>query len=68
MIVFHASNQKINIFIGSITVKVILSFLMTPIVYLIVIAVNRYLESNKSMPCSRLAIPWKAPIVPEFIM
>jgi uncharacterized integral membrane protein (TIGR00697 family) len=46
MIVFHASNQKINILMGSITIKVILSFLMTPIVYLIVITVNRYLESN----------------------
>lgn len=46
MIVFHDSNQKINILMGSITVKVILSFLMTPLVYGIVIVVNRYLESN----------------------
>ncbi len=46
IIVFHASNQKMNILMGSITIKIILSLLMTPIVYLIVIAVNRYLESN----------------------
>jgi len=45
-IVFHASNQKVNILMGSITVKIILSFLMTPVVYLIVIVINRYLESN----------------------
>tara|TARA_R110000868_G_scaffold138503_3_gene352679 strand:+ start:170 stop:862 length:693 start_codon:yes stop_codon:yes gene_type:complete len=43
-IVFYASNQKLNILLGSITVKIILSFLMTPMVYLIVNGVNRYLD------------------------
>ena len=46
MIVFYDSPHKLNIFMGSVTVKVILSFAMTPIVYLIVIMVNQYLESN----------------------
>lgn len=46
MIVFHASNQKLNILLGSIVVKIILSFMMTPVVYFIVITVNRYLGSN----------------------
>lgn len=45
-IVFYASNQKLNILAGSILVKIILSLLMTPMVYLIVIGVNRYLDSN----------------------
>lgn len=45
-IVFAQSNQKLNILLGSITVKIILSMLMTPIVYFIVIATNRYLNSN----------------------
>ncbi len=43
-IVFYASNQKLSILLGSITVKVIISFLMTPFVYLIVNGVNRYLD------------------------
>jgi uncharacterized integral membrane protein (TIGR00697 family) len=46
MIVFGHSAQKYNILMGSITIKIILSFLMTPVIYLIVISVNRYLESN----------------------
>lgn len=46
MIVFSASNQKLNILFGSVIVKMILSFLMTPVVYLIVITANRYLEAN----------------------
>lgn len=45
-IVFHYSSQKLTILAGSIIVKIILSFLMTPFVYLIVMVVNRYLESN----------------------
>jgi len=46
MIVFYSSHDKLHILTGSIIVKIILSFLMTPIVYFIVIATNRYLESN----------------------
>ncbi len=46
LIVFQASNQKLSILVGSVTVKIILSFLMTPVVYTIVIFTNRYLESN----------------------
>lgn len=46
MIVFYQSNQKINILLGSIFIKILLSFLMTPMVYFIVITTNRYLELN----------------------
>jgi uncharacterized integral membrane protein (TIGR00697 family) len=46
MIVFYGSNQKISILLGSISIKIILSFLMTPVVYLIVMLVNWYLDSN----------------------
>jgi uncharacterized integral membrane protein (TIGR00697 family) len=46
MIVFHSSNQKLTILQGSITVKIILSFLMTPVVYGIVILTNKYLDSK----------------------
>jgi uncharacterized integral membrane protein (TIGR00697 family) len=45
-IVFLNSNQKLNILFGSILIKITLSFLMTPIVYLIIFAVNKYLDSN----------------------
>jgi hypothetical protein len=45
-IIFWDSSQKLNILFGSIVIKIILSFLMTPIVYLIVIATNYYLEEN----------------------
>ncbi len=45
-IVFYHLDQKTNIMLGSIMVKVILSFLMTPIVYLIVYGVHRYLDSH----------------------
>lgn len=45
-IVFFNSNQKLNILSGSIFIKVILSLLMTPVVYLIIIGVNKYLDSN----------------------
>lgn len=46
MLVFYHSNQKLTILFGSIIVKIILSMMMTPFVYLIVITINRYLESN----------------------
>lgn len=46
MIIFNSSNQKISILTGSISIKILLSFLMTPIVYLIVILVNWYLDSK----------------------
>ncbi len=42
-IVFHASAYKWNIFMGAITVKIALSLLMTPIIYLVVIVINRWL-------------------------
>ena len=45
-IIFFDSNQKLNILLGSIIVKIILSFLITPIVYLIVIFTNYYLGYN----------------------
>jgi hypothetical protein len=45
-IVFSNSNQKWNILFGAITIKIILSFLMTPVVYLIVFAVNKFLDFN----------------------
>lgn len=45
-IVFFDSDQKLSIMFGMITVKIILSFLMTPVVYLIVMTVNRYLDDN----------------------
>ncbi len=45
-IVFYNSNQKLTILFGSILVKIILSLCMTPIVYLIIITFNRYLEFN----------------------
>lgn len=45
-IVFFDSDQKLNILFGMITVKIILSLLMTPVVYLIVMTVNRYLDDN----------------------
>lgn len=47
-IVFINSSQKFNILLGSVFVKVILSFLMTPVVYMIVYGVNSYLD-NKSL-------------------
>ncbi len=45
-LVFSASHHKVNILLGSILIKIIISILMTPIVYLIVIGVNKYLGSN----------------------
>ena len=45
-IVFFNSNNKISLLLGSILIKIILSFLMTPIVYLIVYMINRYLDAN----------------------
>lgn len=46
MIVFHASNQKLTIMTGAILIKIVISFLMTPVVYLIVMSANKYLESR----------------------
>jgi uncharacterized integral membrane protein (TIGR00697 family) len=43
-IIFYNSSQKLSILMGSVLVKIILSFLMTPIVYLIIYAVNKYLD------------------------
>ncbi|MBA2653042.1 MAG: queuosine precursor transporter [Tatlockia sp.] len=45
-IVFYNSNQKTNILLGSILIKIFLSFLMTPVVYLIIYMLNKYLELN----------------------
>lgn len=45
-IVFYDSPNKLSIFAGSIIVKMILSFLMTPVVYLIVMSVNYYLDEK----------------------
>jgi len=45
-VVFYASTNKWDIFIGSIMVKFIISILMTPVVYLIVIGIDNYLESH----------------------
>lgn len=46
MLVFHASNNKLSILYGSILVKIIISILMTPFVYLIVIGVSRYIGTS----------------------
>lgn len=45
-IVFYASSEKLNILFGSVGIKIIISILMTPFVYLIVIGVNRYLNDE----------------------
>lgn len=45
-IVFYASHHKLNILIGSISIKIVISILMTPIVYFIVVRMNKYLGSN----------------------
>lgn len=45
-ILFFDSEQKLSILAGTITIKIILSLLMTPVVYLIVLAVNRYLDNK----------------------
>ena len=45
-IVFYASDQKLSILVGSIFIKVLLSLLMTPMVYAVILAVNKYLASN----------------------
>jgi len=43
-IVFYASHHKFNMFMASILVKIVLSILMTPVVYLIVMTINRSLH------------------------
>lgn len=54
-IVFYSSTQKMSLFMGSVLVKMLLSFLMTPIVYLIIYSINKSLDSKtlafKSMAC-----------------
>lgn len=45
-IVFAGSNQKLSIIMGSVLVKIILSFMMTPVVYCIILTVNKYLGSD----------------------
>lgn len=45
-IIFFNSNQKWSILFGSILIKIILSFMMTPVVYFIILTVNKYLDSN----------------------
>ncbi|MDF1654290.1 MAG: queuosine precursor transporter [Coxiellaceae bacterium] len=45
-IVFHASTHKWNIFLGALTVKIVLSIAMTPIIYLVVISLNRWLDGK----------------------
>ncbi len=45
-IIFYSVPQKWEIVCGSIAVKILLSFLMTPIVYLIVMTTNKYLDSK----------------------
>ena len=45
-IVFFNSSQKYNILLGSVCIKIALSLLMTPVVYLIIISANKYLGSN----------------------
>ncbi len=46
LLVFHASDHKFNILLGSIIVKIVLAILMTPVIYCIVLFVNHYLEGN----------------------
>jgi len=46
MIVFHDSDKKFTILWGAVCVKMVLSLLMTPVIYLIVITTNRYLGNN----------------------
>lgn len=45
-IVFFNSTQKINLLLGSILIKIFLSFLMTPVVYLIIHVAHKYLDAN----------------------
>lgn len=46
LIVFHDSDRKFHLFFGAVLVKIVLALLMTPVIYLIVMAVNRYLGNN----------------------
>lgn len=45
-VVFGQSSQKYSILLGSITIKILVAFLMTPIMYAIVFSVNRYLDGK----------------------
>jgi len=44
LIVFNGSNQKFQILFGSVIVKILVGFIMTPIIYLLVISINRFLN------------------------
>jgi len=45
-IVFYSSQHKMSILMGSVGVKIIISILMTPIVYIIIMIINKYLNYN----------------------
>lgn len=45
-IVYSTSQHKLSIFLGSIILRIIISILMTPAIYLIVIKIDKYLESK----------------------
>ena len=45
-IVFFDSTQKINLLLGSISIKIALSLLMTPVVYMLIYTIHRYLDFN----------------------
>lgn len=45
-IVFYASHHKLNILLGSISIKIVISIFMTPIVYFIVYRIDKYLGSD----------------------
>lgn len=59
--IVYASQNKFNLFFGSIIFKIIISVLMTPIVYLIILRVNQYLGFNT------LAFKDEKPIIIETI-
>lgn len=45
-IVFYVSDHKLEILMGSVIIKLIISVLMTPVVYAIILAANRYLNNE----------------------
>jgi queuosine precursor transporter len=45
-IVFYASNHKLDILLGSVSIKILISICMTPIVYLLVYGIDAYLDKN----------------------
>lgn len=48
MIVFHQANNKVAILFGSISVKAMISVAMTPVIYLIVMLVRRYIAADEN--------------------